>query len=229
MKRDESQVPKARLLKDVLVRIKAAYPDAALSEDMVRRLYPVWVKLWRKGFNAEHIAATTCSCNDGRTIEPSLAADLDLGNVKLRVPKGAQPGVPFGFEALRESGARNKLLQKVTNAEQSINYYTVMKAGQENALTFARGRARKRHERLIETYTQAIQQWQVQLVRAQEALRVFDEGPEVPAPRRTRKAAPPAPAPVVSVTAAAARKRNAAPAESVEARMTAALKAKKGA
>lgn len=227
MKRDESQVPKARLLKDVLVRVKAAYPDAALSEEMVKRLYPIWVKLWRKGFNAEHIAATTCSCNDGRTIEPSLAADLDLGNVKLRVPKGAQPGVPFGFDALRESGARNRLLQKVTNAEQSINYYTVMKAGQENTLSFARGRARKRHERLIETYAQAIQQWQVQLVRAQEALRVFDEGLEEPAPRKTRKAA--APVPVVPVTASAPRKRKASPAESVEARLTAALKAKKGA
>ena len=99
MKRSDSEVPKARLLKDVLVRVKAAYPDAALSEDIVRRLYPMWVKLWRKGFNAEHIAATTCSCDDGRTVMPSLAADLELGSVKLRIPKGAEPGVPFGFEA----------------------------------------------------------------------------------------------------------------------------------
>jgi hypothetical protein len=202
MKRSDSEVPKARLLKDVLVRVKAAYPDAALSEDIVRRLYPMWVKLWRKGFNAEHIAATTCSCDDGRTVMPSLAADLELGSVKLRIPKGAEPGVPFGFEALRESGARNKLLSKLNDAKQSVSYYEILESNERNALAFARGRPKVRHERMIERYADARQKWIEQVRLAEQALRVFDEAEEEPPPRpvRTRKpavavAAPPAAAP----------------------------------
>lgn len=101
--------PKQDFLARLLAHLRLAYPDAELTESVLRELWPFIVQEWRHGKDERGVATSTCSC-DGVRIVPSPAVQVALANRRIvRAPKDAQPNQVFGVTSLRASSRIERL------------------------------------------------------------------------------------------------------------------------
>lgn len=101
--------PKQDFLARLLAHLRLAYPDAELTESVLRELWPFIINEWRHGKDERGVATSTCSC-DGVRIVPSPAVQVALANRRIvRAPKDAQPNQVFGVASLRASSRIERL------------------------------------------------------------------------------------------------------------------------
>jgi hypothetical protein len=94
------------------------WPNAQLTSEQMKQLYPYILQKWREGWTLAQIAQTACSCNDGRNIAPSPAALRVVPARRLSLPPvGAVPGQTFGAEEIRDAGSVSRLKMQADVAE----------------------------------------------------------------------------------------------------------------
>ena len=106
----EGKAPPSNWYAQLIGHLVQSYPAAQLdAAELTAQLQPIWDEQWRNGKNAQTVAATTCSCDGGRTIQPSPGVSVSLPRGSVRGPTKLPRGVIPDPAALRESLDLEKL------------------------------------------------------------------------------------------------------------------------
>lgn len=121
----EGKNPPGNWYAQVIGHLVQSYPAAQLdAAELTAQLQPIWNEQWRNGKNAQTVAATTCSCDGGRTIQPSPGVKISLPRGSVRGPTKLPRGVIPDPAALRESLDLEKLkraaVASATRASRSL-------------------------------------------------------------------------------------------------------------
>lgn len=118
MKSREGKYPPSEDLAKLIRHWNSVWPNAQLTSEQMKQLYPYILQKWREGWTLAQIAQTACSCNDGRNIAPSPAALRVVPARRLSLPPvGAVPGQTFGAEEIRDAGSVSRLKMQADVAE----------------------------------------------------------------------------------------------------------------
>ena len=121
MKSREGKYPPPDDLARLIRHWMTIWPNAQITSERMKQLYPYILRKWREGWTLAQIAQTACSCNDGQNIAPSPAALKVVPTRRLSLsPTGAVPGQTFGSDEIRDvSSVANLKLKKQVAALQA--------------------------------------------------------------------------------------------------------------
>ena len=113
MKSREGKYPPPDDLARLIRHWMTIWPNAQITSERMKQLYPYILHKWREGWTLAQIAQTACSCNDGQNIAPSPAALKVVPTRRLSLsPTGAVPGQTFGSDEIRDVASVNSLKLK---------------------------------------------------------------------------------------------------------------------
>ena len=113
MKSREGKYPPPDDLARLIRHWMTIWPNAQITSERMKQLYPYILRKWREGWTLAQIAQTACSCNDGQNIAPSPAALKVVPTRRLSLsPTGAVPGQTFGSDEIRDVASVNSLKLK---------------------------------------------------------------------------------------------------------------------
>jgi len=96
----EGKDPPVAWVARFVVAARSLYPNASIDRETVERLYPAIAERWRSRISPEIAAQTLCQCQ-GRKIIPNP----QVMPSRVRGPRGAKRGQPFGPEDVRPAPA----------------------------------------------------------------------------------------------------------------------------
>ena len=118
MKSREGKYPPPDDLARLIRHWMTIWPNAQITSERMKQLYPYILHKWREGWTLAQIAQTACSCNDGQNIAPSPAALKVVPTRRLSLsPTGAVPGQTFGSDEIRDAGSVSRLKLQAEIAE----------------------------------------------------------------------------------------------------------------
>ena len=113
MKSREGKYPPPDDLARLIRHWMTIWPNAQITSERMKQLYPYILQKWREGWTLAQIAQTACSCNDGQNIAPSPAALKVVPTRRLSLsPTGAVPGQTFGSDEIRDVASVSSLKLK---------------------------------------------------------------------------------------------------------------------
>jgi hypothetical protein len=192
--------PPAQWLADVEAALKALFPGAQFSRDLMQQLYPALTAEYRLSARPLQAAKTLCTCDGQRIVaKPQIATPQ-----RLRPPKGARPGDVFGLEDLRESAHLEALKKRVeklgleaSHAERRAN------AAGDRAQRARSDSLQKKYRDDQKAYLAQRSRLIDQIIQTNEEIREAREGTASrakPHARKTRTQSPRAATPVLAPT-----------------------------